>query len=116
MVLSHPHFFLSFHGNPRSLLLSLSCICPIASLVAEKAKRKEGRTKAQKTELKSQMVKSTMKGKGKPQTPFGEDLFQTSRTEEIRWYHFKCLTMNESLESHFWLSLGIREISSLAAD
>ena len=62
MVLSHPNFFLSFHRNPRSLLLSLSCICPIASLVAEKAEGKEGRTKAQKTELKSQMVNSTRKG------------------------------------------------------
>ena len=116
MVLSHPNFFLSFHRKPRSLLLSLSCICPIASLVAEKAEGKEGRTKAQKTELKSQMVNSTRKGKGKPQTPFAEDLFRTHRTEQIRWYHFKCLTMNESLESYFWLSLGIREISSLSAD
>lgn len=75
MVLSHSKFFLSFHRNPRSLLLSLSCICPIASLVAEKAEGKEGRTKAQKTELKSQMVNSTRKGKGKPKHHLGKIFF-----------------------------------------
>lgn len=52
MALSHPHFFLSFQRNPKSLLLGPSFKCPIASLVAEKAERREGRTKAQKTETK----------------------------------------------------------------
>lgn len=102
MVLTHPHLFLSFHRNPKSLFPSLPCKCPVASLVAEKEERKEGRTKAQKTETKSQMVNSAMKGKGKPQRPFGVDPFKAPKIEEIRWYHFKCLTMSESLESHFW--------------
>lgn len=53
-----PSPFSFFSEKPRSLLLSSSCKCPIASLVAENAERKERRTKPQKTETKSQMVNS----------------------------------------------------------
>lgn len=111
-----PSLFSFFSQKPQKFApQSLLCM-PNCFFSCGKSRRKEGRTKAQKTELKSQMVNSTMKVKGKPQTLFGADLFRIHRTEKIRWYHFKCLTMNESSESHFWLSLGIREISSLAAD
>lgn len=109
-------FFLSFHRNPRSLLLGLSCVCPIASLVAEKAEGKKGEQRLRKLNWRARWLTQLWRAKGSPKHHLWEDLFRTHRTEEIRWYHFKCLTMNESSESHFWLSLGIREISSLAAD
>lgn len=99
----HLTSFSFFSEKPPNLLLILSCKCPIASIVkAEKAERKEGRTKAQKTETKGQMVNSTVKGKRKPERPFGKDDFRAPRTEKIRWYQFKYyLATSESLESHF---------------
>lgn len=61
------------------------------------------------------MVNSNMKGKREPKRPFG-DHFRAPKTEEIRWYHFKYWTMNESLESHFLVSSGIKEKSCPTAD
>lgn len=72
-------------------------------------KRKKGEQRLRRLKL-SQMANSNMKGKGEPKRPFG-DHFRAPKTEEVRWYHFKHWTRNESLESHFLGSLGIKDKS-----
>lgn len=52
MVLSHSKFFLLFIETPEVCSLSLSCICPIASLVAEKAEGERRENKGSENWIK----------------------------------------------------------------
>lgn len=111
LFLEHPHKF-----APQFPLYVPNCFF---SCRKSRKKKKEGGGGEQRLrrQTKSQMVESTMKGKREPKRPFGEHHFRAPRTEEIRWYHFKCYpTMNESSESHFWLSLGIKAKSCATAN